>query len=295
MTFSITAPLPDAAQTLLATATRMDTPCGTGQLVWHVWGQTNAHPGLAPVVLFHGGSGSWTHWLCNVPALVASGRQVLVPDLPGFGDSAVPLQGNDADALPEPLEQGLQLLLGERACELVGFSFGGMVAGFLAERFPARVVRLVIVGAPGLGIDPLRSIRLRAWRHLPEVAQREAVHRGNLAALMLYRPEAVTETALQLHVANVMRDRMKGRRLSRTDALRRSLAQVQCRVDAIYGREDALYRGEAEALATALQQAPHFRSLTWIEDAGHWVQFERHHAFDEALRKVLRQSAGVMD
>jgi len=279
--------LPDEARVLLKTAIRHETPCGAGTLVWHLWGASTSKPDLAPVVLFHGGSGSWTHWLRNIPALVASGRQVLVPDLPGFGDSAVPPQGSDADALPEPVEQGLQMLWGERACDLVGFSFGGMVAGLLAERFAARAARLVIVGAPGLGIAPQQPIRLRAWRHLTEPAQRDAVHRGNLAALMLYRPEAITGTALRLHVANVVRDRMKGRSLSRTDVLLRSLAQVRCPVHAIYGREDALYQGKTEALSMALQQAPHFKSLTWIEAAGHWVQFERAEAFDKALLAVL--------
>jgi pimeloyl-ACP methyl ester carboxylesterase len=279
--------LPDEAQAILKTATRLETPCGAGTLVWHVWGQEAGGQTLAPVVLFHGGSGSWTHWLRNILALVESGRRVYVPDLPGFGDSAVPLHGTDADVLPEPLEQGLNSLLGDAACDLVGFSFGGMVAGLLAAQFPARAARAVLVGAPGLGVAPKNAVRLNAWRHLADAGQRDAVHRRNLAALMLYRPEAITETALRLHVANVVRDRMKGRSLSRTDVLLRSLAQVRCPVHAIYGREDALYQGKTEALSLALQQAPYFRSLTWIEEAGHWVQFERAEAFDQALLATL--------
>ena len=49
---------------LRAQATRRETPCGAGTMVWHVWGETR--PGLPPVVLFHGGSGSWTHWVRNI-------------------------------------------------------------------------------------------------------------------------------------------------------------------------------------------------------------------------------------
>ena len=210
-----------------------------------------------------------------------------MPDLPGFGDSAMPLFGTDADAVPAPIEQGLKILLGHRACDLVGFSFGGMVAGFIAAQFPSRASRLVLVGAPGLGIAPEKAIRLSSWRHLSEPAQRDAVHRSNLAALMLYRPEAITELALRLHVANVLRDRMKGRSLSRTDLLARRLAQVRCPVDAIYGNEDALYRGRMQDLEPALRQAVGFASLKLIERAGHWVQFERADAFNEALLSVL--------
>lgn len=295
MTLAATVPLPAhlpihlpiEAQALLKTATRTETPCGTGSMVWHLWGRDSGQPSRAPLVLLHGGSGSWMHWLRNIQALVDAGRWVLVPDLPGFGDSAAPLHGTDADTIPEPLAQGLQALLGERACDLVGFSFGGMVAGMVAAQFPARVAQLVLVGAPGLGIAPQKAIRLNAWRHLADAGQRDAVHRSNLAALMLLHPESITELALRLHAANVLRDRMKGRSLSRTDVLVRSLAQVQCPVHAIYGAEDALYRGRMDALAPALRQAPGFRALTLIEEAGHWVQFERPEAFDAALLAAL--------
>jgi 2-hydroxy-6-oxonona-2,4-dienedioate hydrolase len=279
--------LPPEALALLRTASRFETPCGAGTMVWHTWGQATRRPGLAPLVLLHGGSGSWMHWLRNIPALAASGRWVLAPDLPGFGDSAVPLRGTDADVLPEPVEQGLALLVGEAACDLVGFSFGGMVAGFLAERFPARAARLVLVGAPGLGVAPEKAIRLRAWRHITDAAERDVIHSHNLAALMLYREDAINELALRLHIANVLRDRMKGRSLARTDALAQSLARVQCPVQAIYGREDVLYRGKLDALQAALARALDFRGLALIEDAGHWVQFERAGAFDEALFAAL--------
>jgi 2-hydroxy-6-oxonona-2,4-dienedioate hydrolase len=279
--------LPPEALALLRTASRFETPCGDGAMVWHTWGQATRRPGLAPLVLLHGGSGSWMHWLRNIPALAASGRWVLVPDLPGFGDSAPPLRGTDADVLPEPVEQGLATLVGEAACDLVGFSFGGMVAGFLADRFPARAARLVLVGAPGLGIAPEKAVRLRAWRHITDAAERDVIHRHNLAALMLYHEESINELALRLHIANVLRDRMKGRSLARTDALAQSLARVHCPVWAIYGREDVLYRGKLDALQAALARAVDFRGLALMDDVGHWLQFERAGAFDEALLAAL--------
>jgi len=279
--------LPPEAHALLRTASRFETPCGDGAMVWHTWGQATRRPGLAPLVLLHGGSGSWMHWLRNIAALAASGRWLLVPDLPGFGDSAAPTRGTDADVLPEPVEQGLAMLVGDAACDLVGFSFGGMVAGFLAERFPTRAARVVLVGAPGLGVAPEKAIRLRAWRHLADAAERDAIHRHNLAALMLHHEEAIDELALRLHIANVLRDRMKGRSLARTDALAQSLARLRCPVWAIYGREDALYRGKLDALREALARAADFRGLALVEDAGHWLQFERAAAFDKALLAAL--------
>lgn len=67
-----------------AAGTRVETPCGAGRLVWYSWGQGR------PLLLLHGGSGSWTHWIRNVETLAAAGYQVIAPDLPGSGDSALP-------------------------------------------------------------------------------------------------------------------------------------------------------------------------------------------------------------
>ena len=255
-------------------------------MVWHIWQPDVPNPALAPLVLFHGGSGSWTHWLRNIDALTASGRVVYVPDMPGFGDSATPLHGGDADALPEPIEQGLQLLLGSTPCDVAGFSFGGMVGGLLAGQFPARVSRLVLLGAPGLGVArPL--LRLRSWRHFIDPVERDAAHRHNLAVLMLHDAHAITELVLRLHVANVVRDRMQARSLSRTDVLVRTLAGLSCPVHAIYGREDALYAGKLDALESGLQKTGDFRGLTLVDGAGHWVQYEQAQVFNTALLRML--------
>jgi pimeloyl-ACP methyl ester carboxylesterase len=40
-----------------------------------------------PLVLVHGGHGSWLHWVRNIEALSAK-RTLWIPDLPGYGDSS---------------------------------------------------------------------------------------------------------------------------------------------------------------------------------------------------------------
>jgi pimeloyl-ACP methyl ester carboxylesterase len=293
-------PAPAPITTLLHRARRRETPCGDGTLVWHVW---DPQPGqasqpLAPVVLLHGGSGSWTHWVANINALVGAGHQVLAADLPGFGDSARPARGRDADALVEPLDAGLALLLANgphQQVDLVGFSFGGLTAGLWARALPARIRQLVVVGAPGLGVSTRGAVPLAGWRHLRDPGEVLQVHRGNLAALMLRHPESITALALWIHAANVARDRMPGRRLAHTEALKDALPHITCPVTAIYGRADALYQGLHEGLALALSSAHDFRGLHWVEDAGHWVQFERAAQFDTLLAAVLRKGAVTRD
>lgn len=263
-------------QALQAAAERLSTPCGDGELVWHRWGAHDGADGAAPVVLLHGGSGSWTHWVRNIAALTQAGRSVWAPDLPGFGDSSPPPDGHDADVMPAWLEQGLNTLLGATAVDLVGFSFGGMVASLLAAQHPARVRRLLLLGAPGLGVQREQPLDLRMWSHLPEGAPRQAVMRHNLLELMLQHPASVTDLVLQLQAHNLQREhrRMKRRKLSQTDVLRHTLPGLRCPLWGLWGANDALFTGHHAEVADALALAPQFRGLHWVPDAGHWVQFE---------------------
>ena len=65
------------------TARKVRTPCGDGSMVWRVWGKGE------PLVLFHGGSGSWTHWIRNISEL-SKHYELWLADIPGLGDSAMP-------------------------------------------------------------------------------------------------------------------------------------------------------------------------------------------------------------
>jgi len=279
---------------LAARATVRHTPCGAGQMVWHGWQPEHAGPRYPPVVLLHGGSGSWTHWARNIEPLLATGRSVWAADLPGFGDSASPPAGStsgaDADALVEPLALGL-CLLPVPACDLVGFSFGGLTAALLLAAHPALARRLVLVGAPALGL-PVRRLRLLGWRHLPDAPAQNAAHHHNLRELMLRDADLIDAPLLALHAANVARDRMPRRRLSDTNILARMLPTLRCPVHAIYGAHDVLYADCLTQLAPALSAAPDFRGLELIDGAGHWVQFEQAAAFDAALCSALEAVPG---
>jgi 2-hydroxy-6-oxonona-2,4-dienedioate hydrolase len=55
----------------------------------------------------------------------------------------------------------------------------------------------------------------------------------------------------------------------------------------IWGALDILYRDNHLAVQQALEQAPNFQNLNFIEDAGHWVQFERAPEFNQSLLAAL--------
>jgi pimeloyl-ACP methyl ester carboxylesterase len=217
---------------------------------------------------------------------------LLVPDLPGFGDSDLPEGCTDVDDLPPHLHAGLQQLQAAGLCSgpvsVAGFSFGGMAGALWLAAHPQDALQLVLVGAPGMGLTVPDRIPLKGWRHLATPEAQEAVHRHNLMALMLHAPEALDDLALRLHTTNVQRDRMPRRRLSSTDIVARVLPQVPARVSAIFGEHDALYRGRLSEIQSAMPRM----AQTWgqwhtVAGAGHWVQYEAAPAFDQALQKVL--------
>ncbi|MGH7043303.1 MAG: alpha/beta fold hydrolase, partial [Acetobacteraceae bacterium] len=129
-----------------ATAERRTTPCGGGRLNWRLWG---AGP---PLVLLHGDFGSWTHWLRNISALARHFR-LLVPDMPGYGESDAPPTPWSPFSLGELLAEGAAEILGPTVrYDVAGFSFGGIIAGHLAAVAPESVRNLVLLGAGGLGL-----------------------------------------------------------------------------------------------------------------------------------------------
>lgn len=276
-------------QALRQQARRSDTPCGDGALVWHDWGPT-AGP---PVLLLHGGAGSWTHWVRNIQPLVDAGYRVLAPDLPGFGESAAPPDGQDADVLPGWLELGLGRLLGVTPVTLVGFSLGALVGGLWAQAHPARVARLVLVGSPALSAERLAPLDLQRWDRLPAGAERLAAHRHNLLQLMLVHEDAASALAVALHAENTERDRLRQRRLMLTDALAPVLAGLHCPLHGIWGEQDMLYRHRLPLIERVLSRAPRFVGLVLLADAGHWVQFEAATAFNQALLTALESPAAA--
>ena len=148
-------------------ARRAETPCGTGSLVWRAWGQGR------PLVLLHGGSGSWRHWMRNIPVFSA-GRMVICADLPGLGDSDMPPDGATPATIGDILRDGLAMLLrAGQGYDLVGFSFGALCAGHLAAADRDNCRSLTVVGAGALGL-PRSPTELLKVRHLEGTAREEA-------------------------------------------------------------------------------------------------------------------------
>ena len=261
-------------------AKRIELPTPSGMQVWHVWNEAAGNP----LVLLHGGSGSWNHWVRNVLPLSES-RAVWTLDTPGLGDSELPSGAEDADDLSVPLAQGLEVLFKEKPVDTVGFSFGGLMAGFLAAQQPALIKRMVLVGVPGLGLSN-NIPNMRGFRVNMTHEERMGVHRNNLLAIMLHEEKNITPELLAMQEHNVLRDRLRRRRIARSDVLLSLQKHWTCEVHGIWGEKDALYEGALHLIPDLLTDC-NLKQFDVIQDAGHWVQFEASDAFNQTLNRCL--------
>jgi pimeloyl-ACP methyl ester carboxylesterase len=263
-----------------ARAARHETPCGDGVMVWRAWGRG------PPLVMLHGGGGSWAHWIRNIDHLAAV-RTIWAPDLPGFGDSASPPRTDDNDVFAEILAAGLRQVVGEHLpVDVVGFSFGGVTGAYLAAFAPELVRRLVLVDTGGLD-TPMGEIIMQRVRGLEGEARRAAL-RANLLGLMIHDPRAVDDLAIFIQGRDPPRGRVNPGPLVLPHRLKEVLPRVRAQVDAIWGEYD-LPHPDPAVQAAALRAAHPDLEMRVVPAAGHWAMYEGATAFNAALQSLLDQ------
>jgi 4,5:9,10-diseco-3-hydroxy-5,9,17-trioxoandrosta-1(10),2-diene-4-oate hydrolase len=106
-----------------------------------------------PVVLLHGGGAGATgasNYSRNIDALAEHFR-VIVPDMPGYGQSTKEIDHEDPFGDLASAIRGLLDELGIDRANLVGNSYGGAAALRLAMDRPDKVGKLILMGPGGIG------------------------------------------------------------------------------------------------------------------------------------------------
>lgn len=260
---------------------RLVTPVASGVMAWRAWG---AGP---PLVLLHGASGSWTHWIRNVLPL-ADRFRVLAPDMPGYGESDAPPEPHTAEGLAELVAAGIDRMLPPPAAfDLAGFSFGAIIGGLVAARLGARVRTLVLLGPGGLGLEPAAPrVLLRLEPAMAPEAVRH-VHRENLRTLMLARPESADELSVTLQIDNVRRARFRSGTIPVSDVLLRALPDVRAHLAGIWGARDAFTSHHLEESRRVLAAADPRFEMRVIDGAGHWVNYEAADEVNALIAEML--------
>lgn len=238
-------------------------------------------PGGEPLVLLHGGAGSWLHWVRNVDALAARFR-VLAVDAPAFGDSA-PVPGEITDeGYLELFRAAVAEMAGDAPrVHLAGFSFGGFIAAEMAVRLGARTASLSMTGGAGYGppegrpftLDSKRRLRERLGR-TPTEAELRAMHAENLAKLMIWDRAKIDDWAVGMQHRNVARTRFDSRRLSWADGTPELIARHRRPVLVVYGEHDAAAIPPIEVRIARCRAARPDLESRIIPGCGHWAMYE---------------------
>jgi 2-hydroxy-6-oxonona-2,4-dienedioate hydrolase len=227
------------------------------------------------LVLFHGGMGSWRHWIRNVEPL-SRHFTVHALDHPSYGDSArVPRETTGAAYLDLMHELIVEMFPGATPLRFAGFSFGGAIATHLARRLAPRVSHLCLISPGGFPTRRFGERPIRSYREAgDDPALFREICRHNLLVNMLSDEASVTEDTLDIQVDNVRRTRFDSRKVSGGGTLLDDLAHLKCKIRLLWGeRDDSAFR-PASLLIGEIRGAVGDLDLHRIPAAGHWSAYE---------------------
>jgi len=234
--------------------------------------------GTGPLLLLlHGGFGSWNHWIRNVDALAAEFR-VVVPDLPGMGESSAALAQDitlDAylDLVRAAFDDGL-LPEGARFC-VAGFSYGAIMTACLTRLLADRIRAAVLI-APGS--FPAGSVNRLPLKPIPpglSDAEIDAIHRHNMETLLIHDGRRIDAAAVAAQRWNIEHTRFSARLIGYGDHLGDYLPHARCPILFLIGAHDAMPHPSAEARAAYISGLNPAVATALVPDAGHWAMFEQ--------------------
>jgi pimeloyl-ACP methyl ester carboxylesterase len=243
------------------------------------------------VVLLHGLGADSTTWLPTIPVL-ASHFHVYALDQIGFGQSDKPMIPYRPRTLVDFL-MGFLDQLGIEKATLVGNSLGGWTAAAFAIEHPARVDKLVLVGAAGLAPrlwnGPTRD---RAW--LEQLNPSTLAGYRQLLSLAFYHQQMLTNEFIAQRFARKLKIN-DGYTISRflesfehgEDRLDERLKTLKAPTLVLWGAGDELVPlGSGKTLAAIIPGA----QLIIFDRCGHILQEDCPEAFNGALLQFLSAS-----
>ena len=222
-----------------------------------------------PLLHLHGAGG-----LQLTPAhqLLRRSFRVIAFEMPGFGASPENLRTSDMPALAATMAAAATAIGLDRFC-LMGMSFGGKLALWLAANHPA-LVRALVLEAPGAirpeGMQPVSGTPA-------EIARRLYAHPERMPAVPAVDPgQAAQSLALVQRLRGPARDA----------ALEDRLLDIAIPTLVVFGTLDSVIPPETGRLYKDLMPNAH---LVFVYDAGHAIAAERPEAFAEVVMDFLER------
>ena len=255
------------------------------KVCWRSWGKGK------PLILLHGGYGSWAHWIKQAIPF-SKNYNVLIPDMPGFGESEDLTLPHTPEKLSANIAETLfKLISPEETPIICGFSFGGLIAGHLSYNLIERGLnpeKLILVGPGGLGAKR-GEMRNMIARH-SKMSEEEIyqAHKTNLEILMMHDATKVDDWSIHIQKQNTDAHRIKSRPISSTDTLARILEKQDVPLFLLWGEKDAsvgVYLEDRMSILRDINSKVRFH----VEyNLGHWIMYENDVIFNKILNNFIQ-------
>ncbi|GAA3990897.1 3-oxoadipate enol-lactonase [Allokutzneria multivorans] len=261
-------------------------------------------PADRTLLVVHGGP-DWDHSYLREPLVELAGRYRLVlPDLRGCGRSTQGLA--DEQYTPDAVVADLRALLEELGVEradVLGFSYGGLIAQRLALTAPERVRGLVVASSSVLPVpanafdgwaerDRRTGAEARVWSN-PSAEGAELTRAAAVAGAEanVWRAEALPEYLRRLEEARFSAEWAKPWRAGTLPSPRcenavERLAALNIPVLLLHGRQDMTF--PAELAEHAAELIPSARAVV-LDEAGHMAHVDQPTAWLRAIEEFLEQ------
>lgn len=212
-------------------------------------------------------------------------------DFWGFGDSGKKRSTYDIEDFVDLVDQFMEQL-GISTAPLVGHSMGGTVSLSVAIKYPQRVNKLVVIGAPINGSSLDLILKLAGYRPI---------------AFVVHNVPWALKLGLRISAPLVTKDKrwpdMIGRDLSKTTLesfllsiaslrktdLRPKLAEISVPTMGMYGRKDVLVDpGQWQPLSSGVSDV----RIERFQDAGHFPMLDHPQTFMHTLKDFLDNGTG---
>jgi len=253
-----------------------------------------------PLLLLHGGgpgASGQSNYVRNIGALARHFR-VLVPDLPGYGQSSKQVDAADPFGDQAGAMLGLLDALDIERAHVVGNSLGGACALRMALDAPQRIGRLVLMGPGGIGISqsqPTEGLKRLLGYYAGEGPTFDKLRRF-ICEDLVFDASQVSDAVLQERYAASIDPEVVANPPLRApkdlEAFKRLDLLLDPRLPALatptlvmWGAED---RVNPPAGAAALQQRLPACDTVLFSRTGHWVQWEREAEFNAFVAGFLQ-------
>ena len=250
------------------------------KISFRIWGQSG------PIlVLLHGGYGSWMHFLKNVEEL-SKNFQVIVPDMPGFGESEPLPKVQNLDEYAQTLVDALSSLTNGSNYNIVGFSFGSAIGSHMIKFAGDSVNRLTLVGYNRTGNMPFKRPKMLSWRAAKTEEELNTAQRHNLSVMMIHKQEKIDDMAINLQTLNTKGAKVRSLEIVASHDLPNRILNISQPIDIIWGEFDVtLINGIDDAQNRMKELIPDVK-FHIIQNSGHWIQFEEYEKFNSTIEKI---------